>query len=348
MSLSDALVSAASTLGAFNSAANLLTNPLSMLGLGNAFFGSLRPASWRGVPFGVTSTRLSLKRNNAVHNYPYVDGVYVEDMGGDGKRVRIQGFVVEGGGAYGGMGTLAAQVQQLEAAAGKGGNGTLIQPLRGLNASMALESLEISTDLEHGRVAMLEFSFIENSATPSTSILADTDALVQDAVTSALSSLASDLEDSLLGATGLQLAALVAPAQSYLAATLQIAAWATSVVNMVAALPGAFGRFAGQNVSSGTKAQNSGATVQSLIGTGAAAMTAVSDACSAAAVAVENGAAETIPGTTAAAIAELAESLFPRKQNLVRAHKDPSSTLFERFNLQRQLDQIHSREVSLP
>ena len=51
---------------------------------------------------------------------------------------------------------------------------------------------------------------------------------------------------------------------------------------------------------------------------------------------------------TAAAIAELAESLFPRKQNLVRAHKDPSSTLFERFNLQRQLDQIHSREVSLP
>lgn len=51
---------------------------------------------------------------------------------------------------------------------------------------------------------------------------------------------------------------------------------------------------------------------------------------------------------TAAAIAELAESLFPRKQSLVRAHKDPSSTLFERFNLQRQLDQIHSREVSLP
>ena len=51
---------------------------------------------------------------------------------------------------------------------------------------------------------------------------------------------------------------------------------------------------------------------------------------------------------TAAAISELAESLFPRKQNLVRAHKEPSSTLFERFNLQRQLDQIHSREVSLP
>ena len=51
---------------------------------------------------------------------------------------------------------------------------------------------------------------------------------------------------------------------------------------------------------------------------------------------------------TAAAIAEIAEALFPRKPGLVRAHKDPAATLFERFNLQRQLDQIHSREVSLP
>lgn len=51
---------------------------------------------------------------------------------------------------------------------------------------------------------------------------------------------------------------------------------------------------------------------------------------------------------TAAAVTEIAEALFPRKQNLVRAHKDTGATLFERFNIQRQLDQIHSREVSLP
>ena len=51
---------------------------------------------------------------------------------------------------------------------------------------------------------------------------------------------------------------------------------------------------------------------------------------------------------TAASVSELAETLFPKKQNLVRAHKDVTTTLFERFNLQRQLDQIHSREVSLP
>ncbi len=51
---------------------------------------------------------------------------------------------------------------------------------------------------------------------------------------------------------------------------------------------------------------------------------------------------------TAASVTDLAQVLFPRKSNLVKLHKDTGSTLFERFNLQRQLDQIHSREVSLP
>ncbi|MDL2267022.1 Rne/Rng family ribonuclease [Desulfovibrio sp. OttesenSCG-928-G15] len=51
---------------------------------------------------------------------------------------------------------------------------------------------------------------------------------------------------------------------------------------------------------------------------------------------------------TANAVTEIASILFPRKQNLVRVHQDTTMTLFERFNVQRQLDQIHSREVVLP
>jgi ribonuclease E len=51
---------------------------------------------------------------------------------------------------------------------------------------------------------------------------------------------------------------------------------------------------------------------------------------------------------TAAAVTEVAEALFPRRKNLVRVYKDPGMSLFERFNVQRQLDQIHSREVTLP
>ncbi len=53
--------------------------------------------------------------------------------------------------------------------------------------------------------------------------------------------------------------------------------------------------------------------------------------------------------------AEMAESLreivallFPRKKDLVRVHSDVRQTLWERFAVQRQLEQIYSREVVLP
>lgn len=40
--------------------------------------------------------------------------------------------------------------------------------------------------------------------------------------------------------------------------------------------------------------------------------------------------------------------LFPRKKDLVRLHGDIRQSMWERFNLRRQLDQIYSREVVLP
>lgn len=51
---------------------------------------------------------------------------------------------------------------------------------------------------------------------------------------------------------------------------------------------------------------------------------------------------------TARQVNELATLLFPKKLNLVQVHTDGAQPLFERFSLQKQLDQTHSREVSLP
>ena len=51
---------------------------------------------------------------------------------------------------------------------------------------------------------------------------------------------------------------------------------------------------------------------------------------------------------TAKQMAELAALLFPKKRNLVQVHSDNGSSLFERFSLQKQLEQINSREVALP
>ncbi len=51
---------------------------------------------------------------------------------------------------------------------------------------------------------------------------------------------------------------------------------------------------------------------------------------------------------TAKQVSEFATLLFPKKQNMVQVHKDAAATLFERFSIQKQLDQIQSREVALP
>lgn len=40
--------------------------------------------------------------------------------------------------------------------------------------------------------------------------------------------------------------------------------------------------------------------------------------------------------------------LFPRKKDLVRLHGDPRQSLWDRFSLRRQLEQVYSREVVLP
>ncbi len=47
-------------------------------------------------------------------------------------------------------------------------------------------------------------------------------------------------------------------------------------------------------------------------------------------------------------VREMVALLFPRKKELVRVHTDSRQTLWERFSVQKQLEQIYAREVVLP
>lgn len=51
---------------------------------------------------------------------------------------------------------------------------------------------------------------------------------------------------------------------------------------------------------------------------------------------------------TAEQVKLLATLSFPRRTNLVKLHSETDKTLWERFNLVRQIEQIYSREVALP
>ena len=51
---------------------------------------------------------------------------------------------------------------------------------------------------------------------------------------------------------------------------------------------------------------------------------------------------------TADRVAEMASLVFPRRQGLVKVHSDPEHSMWERFSLRKQIEQLHGREVILP
>jgi len=51
---------------------------------------------------------------------------------------------------------------------------------------------------------------------------------------------------------------------------------------------------------------------------------------------------------TAERVTEMAALVFPRRQGLVRLHPDTDHSMWERFSLRKQIDQLHGRDVTLP
>ena len=51
---------------------------------------------------------------------------------------------------------------------------------------------------------------------------------------------------------------------------------------------------------------------------------------------------------TAEEVSKFTSLVFPRRANLIKVHSDTDKGLFDRFNLERQIQEIHGREVSLP
>lgn len=83
----------------------------------------LQPASFRGVPFEVEASGITVGRRTVVHEYPQRDRPYVEDMGRATRNITLQCFVV--GSDY--LEQTQALMHELE----EPGPGTLIHPWLG-------------------------------------------------------------------------------------------------------------------------------------------------------------------------------------------------------------------------
>ncbi|KAF1027068.1 MAG: hypothetical protein GAK29_00874 [Acinetobacter bereziniae] len=230
------------------------------------FFQSLQPASWRNIPFGITSASMSLGRKLAIHEYPYTDGVWVEDLGAKGKNFHIMGFIVEGGGAYGGKGSLKEQIEAFEKIALQWEDGILCHPTLGVRSKMALQNLEIDQDLQ-GRTASLRFTFIENAVNPTSMILATPKKDVDDNVKAAKKATIIDTLFKLKGEVRRYRNGILTKVNRFTTQVRQVIFTATSLFTMITSLPGEIGRYIGSAVPRDKKTQK---TVSQLIGLGSA------------------------------------------------------------------------------
>lgn len=275
------------------------------------FIESLQPASFRGVPFGVSLAESRHGRRLAVHEYPKRDKPWAEDLGRSTRPFIITGFLITDSMVYGG-GPVASQYKALAGAAETEGTGTLVHPILGnLEVSIPDGGLAIAARWDNGRVVEFTMACIETGERQFPSDAADTagetDAAADEADSAAESDFFDDVVGALLdGASILNMAARTASA--WIDIVLMGAADATSLFNSLVELPGDFGRyFPGRTTGYASPPQQpaSDATVDSLIAQGTAdrgAVQAASDVLIAACAGVDTAAIAAAARATAAAL----------------------------------------------
>ena len=131
----------------------------------------IRPASYRGVPFAVVEGDGEFGRRVAIHEYPFKDTVYVEDLGRSTRKFTLRGFLIQGSLLYSAP-DVFSQRESLIAAVEQNGAATLVHPTLGeLTVFVPEGGLKITESAESERIfeftltciegGELEFSIIE-------------------------------------------------------------------------------------------------------------------------------------------------------------------------------------------
>jgi prophage DNA circulation protein len=203
----------------------------------------LRPASFRGVPFTVLDSRVEFGRRSVVHEYPYRDTVWVEDMGRGARRVWFSAYLV-GDDCIAQRDRLIKACEAPEAITG----GELVHPSLGV-MKVALDGKVVSSEYwDKGRVFEITMAFIEQGQRIYPTTKASTGAAVTTAAQQAQAAAASNFAKSAFASlqSGLALAARVAnTVQSWARKIQRVINDATSIFNFVQSLPGDFGRLFG-------------------------------------------------------------------------------------------------------
>lgn len=224
------------------------------LGSLSAIAGEFLQGSFRGVPFVVVGNGGQAGRKQAVHDYPYRDTPWVEDLGRRGRLYRITGFLCGP--------TCYAQRDLLTSAAETSGPGLLIHPTIGIIRAACMSYEWRERDGVTG-VIDIQLELLEQSSLLTTLVKTALDAAVAVSAIAMQASASSDFSGRAVTAWSVGSPAINAGK----AAAKKWARIATSAIRSpavmgasVATLPGNNGRYSARN--NGTI--DSSATVESV------------------------------------------------------------------------------------
>ncbi|CNH94565.1 DNA circularization protein [Yersinia pekkanenii] len=122
----------------------------------------LHQASFRGVPFVISSGSGTFGRRQAVHSYPYRDTSYIEDLGRSARSMVLTGFLVQNSQIYTAPDVMT-QRDSLVAACEMAGAATLVHPTLGeMTVSVIDSGLKIDERATDGRVFSFTLTVIES------------------------------------------------------------------------------------------------------------------------------------------------------------------------------------------
>jgi prophage DNA circulation protein len=265
--LTGGVQSLANTVSSGQNVTNRLAADLGAGGGGDAgsWLSKLRPASFRGVPFKVLEGQLKFGRRSVIHEYPFRDTVWVEDLGRAARRIAFTAYIV-------GDDVIAQRDQLLKVCeeAGAVEGGELVHPTLGRMIVSLADGVSCAERWERGRVFELAFSFVEQGKRIFPNSAVDTQSAVAGAAEKAKAAAKANLIGAAAGAlkSGLAVVAQATSAVSTWAGAAQrLVNDATNLYHFVQTMPGEFGRMFGSN---STRPAGSGATVDSLVAQGAA------------------------------------------------------------------------------
>jgi prophage DNA circulation protein len=232
-----------------------------------AWFQQLQPGSWRGVGFVLDAGDTAAGRRVAIHEYPYRDTAWAEDLGKLPRRFTIQAFMV-GDDCYQQRDAMLRAVEQ-------SGSGVLVHPTLGSISCVLLE-FACADRRERGRVVELQFSFIVAGDVQYPSTATATAQLVAGFAAKLNIASASDLS-STLQRVGSVATSAINTVSHYTAIATSVVGDATRVFNSVRGLQGFFGRYA---TGSRSTLQPATATVNGLLSAATTARSLVNNSAS--------------------------------------------------------------------